>query len=405
MRRGRIVFGLLLGLVALALVVVAINRPWFDEALAPELVALRDSQVSFSGDNAYPEIGGVRNAKDRTASTALPALECVARRYFDCAARVIAESGTKNWQTPELTAHLERYEALLRHAHYVETREAGARKIVWPNTYTLNLGQLRLALSYQRDTPLDFLRKADADLGFWRMVMREGESMQAKMVALGAIQNDVDFISTLVRERPPGPDELKFLQGFVRNLTREEADIGAGFLSETRIDLLGEQPSIAWDSSWLTRLLMQRNATMNLGYREVVVPMLARASLDARQYYEQKAYQPIRYELRASPRTLFNLGGKLAWSRSAWDPWQFPPRVFDLDGRISLVLLQAEISQRAGVDPGVVVRESTHRNPYTGESFGYDAQTGIISFQCLETAYHPPDPPPLCAVSIRRLAS
>ena len=58
MRRGRIVFGLLLGLVALALVVVAINRPWFDEALAPELVALRDSQVSFSGDNAYPEIGG-----------------------------------------------------------------------------------------------------------------------------------------------------------------------------------------------------------------------------------------------------------------------------------------------------------------------------------------------------------
>jgi len=225
------------------------------------------------------------------------------------------------------------------------------------------------------------------------------------MVALGAIQNDLDFISTRMRERPLQPAELQFVQGFLHPFTREEADIGAGFLSDARIELLMDEPYVAMDASWLTRLVLQKNATLNLGYHEFTAPMVARASLDARQWYEQKGYEPIRYELRVSPRTLFNLGGKLEWSRTAWDPWQFPARVHDLDGRISLVLLQAEIAQRSGEAPDAVIRESTHRNPYTGEAFEYDAQAGILSFECLETAYHPPDPPPRCAVAIHRSAN
>src|SRR5688572_4581060 len=159
----------------------------------------------------------------------------------------------------------------------------------------------------------------------------------------------------------------------------------------TRIEMLMDEHYVAIESAWLTRLLLQKNATLNLGYHQFTAPMVARASLAARQWYEQKGYEPIRYELRASPRTLFNLGGTLKWSRTAWDPWQFPPRVHDLDGRMSLVLLQAEIAQRAGGEPEVVIRESTHRNPYTGAAMEYDAKAGIISFKCLETAYHPPD--------------
>jgi hypothetical protein len=402
-RRLRIVAGLLLGLVVPALLVLLINRPWFDEALAPELVALRDSKVVFSGDNAYPEIAGFPRADHRLVE--LKSLECVARRYLDCAARLIAESGATNWQSPELAMLLDRYDALLRHAHYVETREAGAGAPLWLNTTILNLGQLRLALSYQHDATPDFLEKAAADFGFWLTVLREGESLQAKMVALAAIQNDLDFISTRMRERPLEPAELQFVQGFVRPFTPGESDIGAGFLSEARIELVGDEPYVGMESSWLTRLLLQKNATLNLGYHEFTVPMLARATMGARQWYEQKGFEPIRYQLRASPRTLFNLGGKLEWSRTAWDPWQFPPRVHDLDGRIALVLLQAEIAQRPGVEPDVVIRESSHRNPYTGAPMEYDARAGIISFKCLETAYHPPDPPPRCAAAIRRSAT
>jgi hypothetical protein len=402
-RRLRIVAGLLLGLLALALLVVVINRPWFDEALAPELVTLRDSRVSFTGDNAYPEISGFPRADHRLVE--LKSLECVARRFLDCAARLIAESGATSWQTPELTMLLERYEALLRHAHYIETRDAGAGAPMMPDELVLHLGQLRLALSYRDDATPDFLNKVAADYGFWLTVLREGESLQAKMVALAAIQNDLDFISTRMRERPLEPSELQLVQGFLRPFTHKETDLGAGFLSEARIELQMDEPYVAMESSWLTRLLLQKNATLNLGYHEFIVPMVARASLGARQLYEQRGYEPIRYELRVSPRSLFNLGGKLGWSRSTWDPWQFPPRVHDQNGRISLVLLQAEIAQRPGVEPDVMLRESTHRNPYTGEPFVYDAQAGVIWFECLESTYHSPEPAPRCAAAIRRSAN
>ncbi|HET9865079.1 MAG TPA: hypothetical protein VFP37_16680 [Steroidobacteraceae bacterium] len=400
MRWRRLVAGLLLGVVALALLVVAINRPWFDEALMPELVALRDSKVEFSGDNAYAEIAALRKSDSPLA--ALPSLECVARRYLDCASRLIAESASTHWQTPDVVQRLERYDVLLRHAHYVETRAAGAGAPVVPNLSILNLGQLRLALSYQHDTTPDFLEKAADDFGFWTTVLREGESLQAKMVALGAIQNDLDFISTRMRERPLESAELQFVQDFLHPFTPEEADVGAGILSELRIELLLGEPYVAMDSPWWMRLLLQKNATLNLGYREIIAPVVARAALSARQFYATRGYEPIHHELHATPRSLFNLGGRLAWARSTWDPWEFPSRVHDLDARISMVLLQAEIAQRPGAEPGAVIRESTHRNPYTGEAFEYDARAGIISFQCVEKAYHPPDPPPLCAVAIQR---
>ena len=53
-RPRRIVTGLLLGLVALALLAVAINLSWFDEPLLPELEALRKPQPVTLDGNAYP---------------------------------------------------------------------------------------------------------------------------------------------------------------------------------------------------------------------------------------------------------------------------------------------------------------------------------------------------------------
>jgi hypothetical protein len=401
-RPARIVAGFLIGVSALVLLIFAINLPWFDEALAPELVALRDSKVEFSGDNAYPELVKMRD--DTTAVPALSSFACDVRRYPDCADRIVAETLTTDWQSADLAAVFDRYNALLGHAHYIETREAHAREPVWPNALIIKVAQLRRARAYHLDANPEFLKKIAADLGFWTMVLREGESIQIKMVSLAEIQKDLAFISKRLREKTLEPSDAEFLRDFLRAFTPEESNVGAGLLAETRIDLQMDEPYIAERAPWLTRPLVQKNATLNLGYHEIVVPMLARAALGPREWYEHKAVEPIRYQARVSPRTLFNLGGKLAWSRSEWDPWQFPARVHDVNGRILLVLLQAEIAQLADVAPVVVTRESKHRNPYTGEPFEYDAQAGTLWFKCQETAYHPPEPPPLCAMAIRRPA-
>jgi hypothetical protein len=94
----------------------------------------------------------------------------------------------------------------------------------------------------------------------------------------------------------------------------------------------------------------------------------------------------------------YNFGGKWALSRSPWDPSQFPARVHDEDGRIALLLLQAQIEEHPESDVGALVLNSEHRNPYTGSAMEYDAQARTIGFACLHTAFHPPEPGDQCAV-------
>jgi hypothetical protein len=271
----------------------------------------------------------------------------------------------------------------------------------WPPLGPIvELGRLRLAISFRTDPTAVFLEKASQELTFWRMTLREAQLLGTKMSALAAIRWANDFLSTLVRERELDARDLKQLRDFVRPFTREESDIGAAFLTESRTSLLGGIPSVAGDASWAIRLLLQKNATFNQEFRETIEPMRRRSSLDARDYYDYKAYEPLRHEFHLAPAMFYNLGGKLALSRSAWDAHQFPSRVHDEDGRITLLLLQAQIEERPDLDVATLVRSSTLRNPYTGEAMEYDSRTRTIRFRCLHTASHPPEPSDQCAVAL-----
>jgi hypothetical protein len=456
-RLARVATAVLLGLVALASLVVVLNRPWFDEALAPELVALRDSKPESLDDNAYPfalgffapegrdpraagveivrilqarrdrgepatiskeEKDAIRGqpltldglgAKSREQAAPTAGVQslgqvCLPRYRLDCARRLIAQAASLDPNKAPLTVLLPRYETLLRQEHYAET-PAPDPLTPWPPLGPIQeLGRLRLAISFRTDPTEVFLEKAAQEVAFWRMTLREAQLLGTKMSALAATRWTNDFLSTLMRERELDAGELAILRGAVRPLSREESDIGAAFLSESRTALLGDMPYVASDASWVLRLLMQKNATFNQEFQDTIAPMRQRASLDARQYYEQKAYEPLPKEFRVAPGMFYNLGGKLALSRSTWDAHQFPSRVHDEEGRITLLLLQAQIEEHPDQDVATLVRTSTLRNPYTGEPMEYDSRAGTISFECLETAIHPPEPPHRCAVDLGRAA-
>jgi hypothetical protein len=456
-RRARVATAVLLGLSAHALLVVVINRPWFDEALAPELGALRDSKPAPLEDNAYPfaqgflaaeghdpraagvEIIRVLQARrdrgepatiseeekdairgqpltlDGLGTRSRPIAEpsagvkslgqvCLPRYDLDCAHRLIAQAESLDPKQPPLAVLLPRYETLLRQAHYVET-PAPDPTTPWPPLGPIQeLGRLRLAISFRTDPTDVFLEKAAQELAFWRMTLREAQLLGTKMSALAAIRWTNDFLSTLMRERQVDARDLEQLRGFVRPFTREESDIGAAFLSETRTALLGGKPYVADDPSWVVRLLLQKNATFNQEFRETIEPLRGLSSLDARQYYAQKAYEPLRHEFQVAPGMFYNLGGKLALSRSTWDAHLFPARVHDEDGRITLLLLQAQIEERPDLDVATIVGSSPLRNPYTGEPMEYDSRAGTIGFACLHTAHHPPEPADRCAVALGRAA-
>jgi hypothetical protein len=456
-RRARVAAGFLLGLAILALPVVVINRPWFDESLTPELAALRESKAAPLEDNAYPfalgflaaegrdpraagvEIIGILQARrDRgepatigrqekrailgvplsldalgsqsaperapTAGTKSLGKTCLPRYRLDCAQRLIADSASLDPKEPPLAVLFARYETLLQHAHYVETPPPDPMT-PWPPLGPIQeLGRLRLAISFRADPTPVFLEKASRELAFWRMTLRDAQLLGTKMSGLAAIHWTHDFLSTLMRERQLDAHELEQLRGFIRPFTREERDIGAAFLSESRTAMLGGKPYVAADASWLVRVLLQKNATFNQQFRDTIEPMRRRASLDARQYYDQKAYEPLPLEFAVAPAMFYNLGGKLAVIPSDWNWHLFPARVHDEDGRITLLLLQAQLEEKLDPDVATLVRTSALRNPYTGEPMEYDSRTGTIGFACLHTAFHPPEPPDRCAVDVGRAA-
>jgi hypothetical protein len=128
-----------------------------------------------------------------------------------------------------------------------------------------------------------------------------------------------------------------------------------------------------------------------------MLPLRLRASLSAAEFYRQKGYEPWRYPMRWMPSPLYNLGGKQYLKiMLELNNWQdYIARVHDVEGRIGLVLLQAEIALNAGQSVGEVVKASRYRNPYTGEPMDYDAGAGTIGFPCLGRGEE------ICALKIR----
>jgi hypothetical protein len=172
-------------------------------------------------------------------------------------------------------------------------------------------------------------------------------------------------------------------------LTREERDIGETFLAELRIALLSEKSLvIPEEGSWMARLMLQQHATLNEYYFSTILPMQLRSSLSPEEFYRQRGYEQLSYSVRAFPPPLYNLGGKLVLEHimTEYNLQDYITRVHDLDGRILLVLLQAELENRSERSVQDLVRASAHKNPYTGNPMDYDEATHTIRFDCLEAS-------------------
>jgi len=425
----------------LAVLTAIVNLSLFDQSLRPELTALRTVPDVYLKDNAYveamgflahaekdPQIAGAeiveilgdrfRNGESATLSSEewreilrnggieeawrrdFASLQCNARVYLNCADQLIEKIASIDRSSPRLNLLLDRYEALLAQPTFEENQRRDVMTPHPPYGVIRDVGRLRLAISYQDDTVESFLGTAAEGLTFWVNALRDGATLPTKMVAIAGMQDHLDFLSALMRDRALDENQLSILRGFVRPLTQGERDIGEAFISEARIALFSEPHPMTYGASWLTRLLIQDNATRNEEYRTVFEPMIYRASLTANEFYRRGAYEPIQYHIDLFPPPLYNLGGKLA-RRSVWpDPEQYVTRVHDQNGRISLVLLQAELEADAERPINDVLQASVHRNPYTGEPMTYDPARHAIGFERLHTAYHPPALPDDCSILI-----
>jgi hypothetical protein len=224
------------------------------------------------------------------------------------------------------------------------------------------------------------------DIRFWKRMLDGDNTLIAKMIALAGLRNDTMYLSTLMRTRQLGENELRQMSTHVAPLTESERNIEGTFMVELRIGRWNQVGLGALCGAWMPlRIVCQENATDNEYYMALILPLRLRASLSATEFYRQKAYEPLSYPMRLMPPPLYNLGGQQRLKiMIALTNWQdYIARVHDIDGRIALVLLQAEIALNSNLNIEDVVKSSRYRNPYTGEPMDYDVEAGIISFPCL----------------------
>jgi hypothetical protein len=427
-------------LAALAALAIIVNLSWFDEPLYPEIVRLEAPEPVSMDDNAYPLVYGFPAADDRDpleAGLAIVAqlreqyrqgrpiglrdeqmaellgganldaswqagfesLPCNSRLQVDCADGLIADVAHGKARNARLALLRSRYERILAASRFEENQEFDVTTPVPAYGLLMTVGRIRLAQSYVHDETGTFLARAAEDIAFWRRMLRDGRTLIAKMVALAGIRNDLELISAAMRNGDLHAGDVEAIRRFLVPLTPEERDIGEAFLSEFRIALLSGKTVVLspGEPSWLSPLFLQEQATLNEFYLTTVMPIRVRAALDAAAFYEQRGYEPLTYNLRVFPPPLYNLAGKLLLKRQArsYNVQGYLGRVHDVDGRIALVLLQAEIEQSSERGVADIVHASTHRNPYTGEPMRYDATSRTIGFECI--AGNPND---VCAVSL-----
>lgn len=407
---------------------IVINLSWFDEDLHPDLARLAEAQpVSMQG-NAYPAVYGFKAADDTDARAAglaiierlrehyrtaervsltdgelnellgnppadevwrdrFPSISCVSRFELDCADRLISDFDMVEQLPPRLRVLLDRYETILQLPRFEENQEFDAYTPIPNYDLLMQAARIRLADSYRNESTAEFLTDVGEDIQFWKLMLREGQSLIAKMVALAGIRNDTTFLSTLIRNRQLGNDEFEQINSILEPLAAEERDIGETFMAEMRIALQSSKSFAVMmeGPSWLNRLALQENATINQQYLRLTLPLRLRAALSADEFYRSRGQDRVSHDVRIIPPPLYNLGGTLTlkWAASNIGIQDYITRVHDLDGRIALVLLQAEIAGNSNRRIEDVVRSSVYRNPFTLEPMNYDRTEKTLGFDCL----------------------
>lgn len=193
-------------------------------------------------------------------------------------------------------------------------------------------------------------------------MLRDRQSLVAKMVALAGLRNDIGFLSMLMRNRPLSAEELEQIPRILGPLSDEERDIGETFMAEMRISLQSSKyyAVVMNGPAWINRLVMQKNATINEQYLRTFLPLRLHAAMSADEFYRARGHEQLSYEVRV-----------------------MPPPLYNLDGRIALALLQAEIAGNRDRRVEDIVRSSVYRNPFTQEPMNYDPAEGTLGFDCL----------------------
>lgn len=300
-------------------------------------------------------------------------------------------------------AMLARYERLQAYPHY---RDALTPTIFAPGVPFGVLGsahQLLLAkvvLFARYGDPGKALATLKRDTFFWRMVLRDADSLIARVVAARFLTNNANLLSELATQYKWSAGALQEkAQAIVLPLTVEERDPGpalrrefrmnrhlfAGFAKDpafrrSLMNVTDEGAIASGGRDILYRLFYRPEATANAAYRDFA-SLVAVMGLPAREFIKHLPATGAAVESSPSLirwNLIYNPLGKVMLASSPPDPRKIAAQLHNLDGLLRLVALQLRAKQE-GLAPGRMedfLRSAgdAFANPYTGGPMQYDAE-------------------------------
>lgn len=423
--RGLILIG------TVVLIILIINASVFDEALDPKVAQIMatPAPVSLEG-NAYTLLTGLSAASDRdptqvgkliiaefrrlsAAKQAInisaekftqllggrdldaawreryDSLSCTPRRELGCIAKLKAERMSNASDNARLQSMLTRYEKIIEFDTFVESDELDFSSQLPPYGLLMNLSKLYLTDRQIHGNHQEFISALEKDMRFWKLLLRDGKSLIAKMVGIAGIWTDLQIISEYLAAGDLQQEEIVAFKNLLTPLTSSEQNIGETFISEFRyVFAMKDFHFAANQMSSVKRLLInatyQENATLNEYYRSFLEPIINLSQGKAENFLDQtSSLKGSKPSYRLFPPTIYNLGGKMLIHETRYEAKDYVSRSHDLAGFISLVNLQLELEGSVETTTTEIINNSAYRNPYTGQAMEYNQSKSTLGFDCV----------------------
>lgn len=317
------------------------------------------------------------------------ALSCLPRTFNMCWKAVLNEVQASPLKGEAIQTLVKRYEQLIAMPHHVEFIEMDMHTPLPPYHEMLEIGKLRLAELFIRGHKQEAMNILEKEMTFWRIVLRDSQSVIAKMVAVRGLADRVQFISQLmINSDLPVEENDERVARLIKPLSQQEVDISEAVIHDLRVvysmqelssgidhGAIGE-PLIAWTT--------QEIASYNTYFENFIKPSMALASLDSPSFKRERALFSV--GLSKASKTLlpnlYNPGGELIVSELYFDESPYMARVHDLNGMLLLANLKQELMKNSSAPIESIVANSSFKNPYTNEQFIYSEKDKTLSFNC-----------------------
>ena len=300
----------------------------------------------------------------------------------------------------------ERYLALTSRPGWLEAEPFDVRTPLPPYAAVMDGQRLLFVNAWMRASEKDASAVRgllSQDIHFWRHTLESSDILITKMIAVAALKRHFKFGNLVLRRLPADLESTGRPPEWAEQLTLSERSMTRVWIGEwmflTRV-LEQQMAQGRWDDS-------EEENFIRRGWQRVTTPFLqpqdlsnewadafARANVELDVPYERYRAGVARAAAILSgsrsgelpPMRFYNpIGGILRWINGG-EYASYGKRVVDVEGVRRAALLTSELRSR-GIAVTQVPEElsaSLIRDPYTGESFSWDARKRTLSFNGLE---------------------